>query len=92
MKPGDCQLQSNFVGDLSTPTRRDVYLLIVEPGENRLSEPHPVGSVEHNIVVEGRALVGLIDEAVELGVETIFCYPADQNIYLELWKQAQQKR
>ena len=71
--------------------RRDVYLLIVEPGEDRLSEPHPVGSVEHIIVVEGRALVGLIDEAVELGVGDYICYPADQNIYLELWKQAQKR-
>ncbi|MCT9165799.1 transcriptional regulator [Acinetobacter baumannii] len=59
--------------------RRDVYLLIVEPGEDRLSEPHPVGSVEHIIVVEGRALVGLIDEAVELGVGDYICYPADQK-------------
>ena len=57
-----------------------MYLLIVEPGEDRLSEPHPVGSVEHIIVVEGRALVGLIDdEAVELGVGDYICYPADQK-------------
>ncbi|AXU43529.1 hypothetical protein C6W84_1050 [Acinetobacter baumannii] len=53
--------------------------MIVEPGEDRLSEPHPVGSVEHIIVVEGRALVGLIDEAVELDVGDYICYPADQK-------------
>ncbi|MGK3629951.1 cupin domain-containing protein, partial [Acinetobacter sp. A11] len=34
---------------------------------------------EHIIVVEGKALVGLIDEAVELGVGDYICYPADQK-------------
>jgi hypothetical protein len=39
--------------------RRDVYLLLTQPGADRISQPHPPGSVEHIIVTQGRALVGL---------------------------------
>lgn len=58
--------------------RRDLYLLIVEPGEDRLSQPHPLGSVEHIIVMQGKAVVGLLDEPVELNAGDYICYPADQ--------------
>lgn len=59
--------------------RRDVYLLITEPGEARISHPHPRGSIEHIIVMQGKALVGLIDRPVELNAGDYICYPADQE-------------
>ena len=35
--------------------RRDIYLLLTQPGADRISHPHPPGSVEHIIVAQGRA-------------------------------------
>ena len=58
--------------------RRDIYLLLTQPGADRISQPHPPGSVEHIIVTQGRAMVGLIDAAEELGPGDYICYPADQ--------------
>ncbi|EPF16825.1 MULTISPECIES: helix-turn-helix domain-containing protein [Cedecea] len=58
--------------------RRDIYLLEAQPGTPRLSEPHSPGSVEHIIVTQGRALIGLVDAPQELGVGDYICYPADQ--------------
>jgi len=58
--------------------RRDIYLLLTQPGSERLSHPHPTGSVEHIIVTRGRALVGLTDAPEELSAGDYICYPADQ--------------
>lgn len=58
--------------------RRDLYLLVVEPGQDRLSEAHPIGSVEHIIIMQGRALVGLVNDPIELNAGDYICYPADQ--------------
>ncbi|WEF28013.1 helix-turn-helix domain-containing protein [Klebsiella aerogenes] len=59
--------------------RRDIYLLLTQPGADRISHPHPPGSVEHIIVTQGRARVGLIDAPEELGEGDYICYPADQE-------------
>lgn len=59
--------------------RRDVYLLITQPGSERVSRPHHPGSVEHIIITQGRALVGLTGTAVELGAGDYISYPADQE-------------
>jgi len=58
--------------------RRDIYLLTTQPGADRLSQPHPPGSVEHIIITQGRALVGLAEAPVELHAGDYICYPADQ--------------
>jgi transcriptional regulator with XRE-family HTH domain len=58
--------------------RRDIYLLLTQPGADRISHPHPPGSVEHIIVTQGKALVGLTDAPEELGEGDYICYPADQ--------------
>lgn len=47
-------------------------------GRRPSSQPHPPGSVEHIIVTQGRALVGPLDAAEELGAGDYICYPADQ--------------
>lgn len=58
--------------------RRDIYLLETQPGADRISQPHPPGSVEHIIVTQGRALVGLTQAPEELMAGDYICYPADQ--------------
>ena len=58
--------------------RRDIYMLMAQPGADRISHPHPPGSVEHSIITQGRALVGLIDAPEALGEGDYICYPADQ--------------
>ncbi|ADD41748.1 helix-turn-helix domain-containing protein [Stackebrandtia nassauensis] len=57
--------------------RRDLYLVTGQPGKARDSEPHMYGVVEHVIVCAGRALVGPIDEPVELTPGDYISYPGD---------------
>ncbi|CEJ66546.1 Transcriptional regulator [Citrobacter pasteurii] len=58
--------------------RRDIYLLLTQLGADRISQPHPPGSVEHIIVTQGKAMVGLTEAPEELGEGDYICYPADQ--------------
>jgi transcriptional regulator with XRE-family HTH domain len=58
--------------------RRDLYILTAQPGADRISHPHPPGSVEHIIVTRGRAMVGLTESPEELSAGDYICYPADQ--------------
>ncbi|KOX34746.1 DNA-binding protein [Saccharothrix sp. NRRL B-16348] len=57
--------------------RRDIYLLQLEPGPARESEPHMPGTVEHVIVSAGRMLAGPRTEPVELGPGDYLLYPGD---------------
>jgi quercetin dioxygenase-like cupin family protein len=57
--------------------RRDIYLVRVEPGPPRESEPHMPGTIEHAVVGTGRALVGPADQPVELGPGDYIAYPGD---------------
>lgn len=57
--------------------RRDIYLLRVEPGPVRESDPHMPGTIEHIVVGTGRVLAGPEDEAVELGPGDYLVYPGD---------------
>ncbi|MBW4717603.1 helix-turn-helix domain-containing protein [Saccharothrix obliqua] len=57
--------------------RRDIYVLDVEPGSPRDSEPHMAGTVEHMIVSRGRVLAGPSDEPVELGPGDYLVFPGD---------------
>jgi transcriptional regulator with XRE-family HTH domain len=57
--------------------RRDLFLIAAEPGRQRLSEPHLPGVVEHVVLSTGRALVGLVDEPLELGPGDYTAYPGD---------------
>lgn len=59
--------------------RRDIYLLMAEPGADRVSHPHPPGSVEHIIITQGRALVGLTEAPEELHQGDYICYSADRE-------------
>jgi transcriptional regulator with XRE-family HTH domain len=57
--------------------RRDIFLIQVEPGKARESDPHMPGTSEHLIVGTGRILAGPDDEAVELGPGDYMVYPGD---------------
>jgi transcriptional regulator with XRE-family HTH domain len=57
--------------------RRDIYLLSVEPGPPRASDPHQPGTVEHAVIGTGRALVGPSEGPVELGPGDYMAYPGD---------------
>jgi transcriptional regulator with XRE-family HTH domain len=57
--------------------RRDLYLVDVQPGVPRESDPHPPGTLEHAIVGSGRALIGPAAEPVELGAGDYVSYPGD---------------
>lgn len=57
--------------------RRDVYVLNVDPGPERRSQPHMPGTVEHVVVGSGRALLGLTDDPIELGPGDYCAYPGD---------------
>ena len=62
----------------SPPTaRRDVYSISAEPGGRRLSDPHQSGVVEHVVLGTGRALVGLVDEPVDLRPGDYISSPGD---------------
>jgi quercetin dioxygenase-like cupin family protein len=50
---------------------------MTQPGADRISQPHPPGSVEHIIVTQGGA-GRPADAAEELAAGDYICYPADQ--------------
>jgi transcriptional regulator with XRE-family HTH domain len=63
----------------STPGARcDIYRIAAEPGHARASEPHMPGVVEHVVLGAGRALVGVTDQATELGPGDYIRYPGDR--------------
>ncbi|WP_336984032.1 XRE family transcriptional regulator [Acinetobacter soli] len=66
-----------------TGARRDLYILTTQPGEPRLSHPHPIGSVEHIVIMKGQARVGLTSEPKILNEGDYICYPADQEHIFE---------
>lgn len=57
--------------------RRDIYQLVAQPGNERRSEPHNSGVMEHVVLSTGRALVGLLDSPVELLPGDYLSYPGD---------------
>lgn len=61
----------------SPQSRSDLYLLRAEPGEPRRSLPHAVGTIEHVVLVTGRAAVGPVDEPVELSPGDYLRYRGD---------------
>ena len=59
-------------------SRRDIYTVIAQPGRDRISEPHMQGVSEHIILMSGRALVGPLDNPVELHPGDYIHYPGDE--------------
>jgi mannose-6-phosphate isomerase-like protein (cupin superfamily) len=67
------------------------YLLRLDPvpeagrGSDAVSEPHPIGTLEHLYVISGKVRVGPVDHAVELTAGDFTRYPADRpHVYHSL--------
>ncbi|HEX6425898.1 MAG TPA: XRE family transcriptional regulator [Acidimicrobiales bacterium] len=69
--------QATLVASCPPNARRDIYRIAAEPGPARESEPHMPGIVEHVVISAGRALVGPIDDPVELAPGDYIAYPGD---------------
>ncbi len=59
--------------------RRDIFLVSVQPGAPRESDPHMPGVIEHVVLSTGRALVGLADDPVVLHPGDYIAYPGDEE-------------
>lgn len=57
--------------------RRDLYRIVVAPGPGRESQPHMPGTIEHVVLGSGRALIGPLEEPVELHPGDYIVYPGD---------------
>ena len=56
---------------------RDIYWIEAKPFQPHYSEPHNRGVIEHVIITQGRARLGLTAEVQELGEGDYICYPGD---------------
>jgi transcriptional regulator with XRE-family HTH domain len=61
----------------SPHTRRDIYVMELEPGKAREAEAHLPGSVEHVVVAAGRMSAGPAAERVDLGPGDYLSFPGD---------------
>ncbi len=57
--------------------RQDIYRVLAQPDEPRMSDPHMSGTVEHVVMSTGRALVGPASEPAEVAAGDYVTYPAD---------------
>ncbi|MGH3492892.1 MAG: helix-turn-helix domain-containing protein [Sciscionella sp.] len=56
---------------------RDLYLVRAEPGKAKQSAAHQPGTVEHYVVCTGGALIGPVDDPVELWAGDYIRYAGD---------------
>ncbi|WP_431815830.1 helix-turn-helix domain-containing protein [Gordonia jacobaea] len=70
---------STLLSAASPSSRRDIFLLRAEPGEPKVSRPHARGVVEHVVLCAGKALVGPLDDPVELLPGDFISYPGDAD-------------
>lgn len=66
--------------------QRDLYRVVVQPGEPRVSEPHLPGTIEHVFLCRGRALVGPRDHAEVLTSGDYIRYSADGGHIFEAYE------
>ena len=57
--------------------RRDVYRVVMQPGEGRRAQPHPRGTVEHMLVCAGQMRVGPAGQEEVLLAGDYYSYPGD---------------
>jgi transcriptional regulator with XRE-family HTH domain len=68
---------ATLLADCPAGMRRDIYRLKVQPGEVRLSQPHPSGTVEHVVLCSGSANIGPAGEPVLLQAGDYISYLAN---------------
>lgn len=69
---------ATLLADCPAGARRDLYRLKVQPGEVRLSTPHPPGTVEHVVLCSGRAKIGPATGPVLLNAGDYIRYLANE--------------
>jgi transcriptional regulator with XRE-family HTH domain len=73
--------RADFVATLlaagSPHTRRDIYVMELEPGKPREAEAHIPGSVEHVVIAAGRVKAGPAGQPIELGAGDYVSFPGD---------------
>lgn len=57
--------------------RRDLYRTELEAPSVRQAEPHPAGTLEHVIVISGRARIGPMEALEDLGPGDYYRFPGD---------------
>jgi transcriptional regulator with XRE-family HTH domain len=57
--------------------RQDIYRVLAQPDEPRMSDPHMPATVEHVVMSTGRALVGPAGEPAEVAAGDYVTYPGD---------------
>jgi len=57
--------------------RRDVYRVVMQPGEIRRAQPHPRGTVEHMLVCTGQMRAGPEGQEQVLSAGDYYTYPGD---------------
>ncbi|UWQ79461.1 XRE family transcriptional regulator [Leisingera sp. S132] len=74
--------QSDFAAVLlsrSPPNvRRDVYRVVMQPGQIRRAQPHPRGTVEHMLVCSGQMRAGPEGQEEILRTGDYYTYPGDR--------------
>lgn len=58
---------------------RDLYRATLQPGSRKISDPHPLGTIEHVVVVSGKALIGPISAAETLSAGDYMTFSASQE-------------
>ena len=78
---------ADFVGGLLSAgppqTRRDIYVMHLEPGQPRHAEAHNPGSVEHIVLGAGRLRTGPGDDRIELDPGDYVSFPGDVEHHYE---------
>ncbi len=77
IRAADAPYEAILLAAGAPSTRSDLYLLRAEPGKPRHSLPHPAGTVEHLVLVAGRARVGPETDPYELHVGDYLRYRGD---------------
>lgn len=76
-KSGTADYTVTLLSSAPPSARRDLYRVFAQPGADRVSEPHLAGTIEHLVIVSGRALAGPTNELVELKPGDYITYPGD---------------
>ncbi len=58
---------------------RDLYRATFQPGSRKVSGPHPLGMIEHVIVISGKALIGPANAPETLATGDYMAFPAGQK-------------
>jgi transcriptional regulator with XRE-family HTH domain len=88
LKSDHAEFEATLLAAGAPHTRRDLYVMELEPGKPRQAEAHLPGSVEHIVVAAGRIMAGPVGEMVELGPGDYVTFPGDVPHHYEALEDA----